>query len=504
MIDRKLNIFIASSSAYVNRSSNGEILHDETRKGKLRNLLDCIEEAGHFPIPWWSEEYVSGNVIENILGSISTCDLGIFIFGEDVTITELTPASATHVPNSNVLVEAGIFYALKGRKNTITIIDEKYENSIQIPSDLKGNIFPKLTETKKLCDALKLISKDDNYGDIYDKIIFYRGEDLTKSIIEKKYKEWGSKGLYINTESAIIWEDIEGKIEDENIDMIWKFLSEAIKDKKCGLDDIQNLISLGSGSGDTDEHITTNLKNEHNDSVCYIPIDLNPIMAFKAASKVKVPTPFTIIDDFEGECKHIHRILRDKTHKKRQSDLFIMSGLTFSNLAGKETSFIANMKKIMCPGDHFLFSVSLINQNENPKQSIQKLLTELKSDFTREGPYKDLLINSIIKKYYDLKKDKNFITELRNDFANRIKICEVTDGLKKKKYTSIANTVVIECLYKKSKFSKPIETPLLVSKRYSYNDLKKKMEFSFEEENVRSKEIPSENRKRKAFFLVKR
>jgi len=63
---------------------------------------------------------------------------------------------------------------------------------------------------------------------------------------------------------------------------------------------------------------------------------------------------------------------------------------------------------------------------------------------------------------------------------------------------------VIECLYKKSKFSKPIETPLLVSKRYSYNDLKKKMEFSFEEENVRSKEIPSENRKRKAFFLVKR
>ena len=307
----KLEIFIASSSAYVIKKEDGNIDVEETKNGKLKPIIEGLEVAGFTPIPWWDSIKVfktGESFLTNLIGASKKFDGGIFVFGNDVEISEEKQINATHVPNSNVLLEAGMFYASKGKKRTFIVIDEDYKNNVKIhiPSDIVGYKVAKL-DAGALNEEIKQFFQSDNENDKYDKVTFYIGREVTKNILERKFVNWKSKAQYIGTESARIWNEIEGSESYKiNVDAIENLIKEIIVQKKVDFKKVDNIVSFGSGNGYSDNKFLETIIEE-NKSLCYVPIDINPMLVFLASENIDktVRMPFALIDDFEGNLKHI-------------------------------------------------------------------------------------------------------------------------------------------------------------------------------------------------------
>ena len=119
---KTLEIFIASSYDYVIKN-DGKIDVEQTNKGKLKPIIDGISCAEFKPVPWWKTIEViheGTTFLENLISASKKYDGGIFVLGND-SKNETTGEKG--IPNINVLLEAGMFYASKGIKRTLFIID---------------------------------------------------------------------------------------------------------------------------------------------------------------------------------------------------------------------------------------------------------------------------------------------------------------------------------------------------------------------------------------------
>lgn len=478
-INKKLKIFIASSSAFVEFNANGSINIEKSNNGKLKPIIEAINQCGFDATPWYENEkflYKGDTLLSNLIKASKTFDGGIFVLGKD--IKKETTDKNVYIPNSNVLLEMGMFLSSRGISRVFMVIDNEVNIEIERPSDLQGYIYTDFITTDFSKEFRNFFSKSF-LPSLFDKITFYHGESLTNCLIKNEYKGikgWKSKGLYIGTESARIWDSIESHdTYNRNISFLEKFVEDC---NSCNVDfrDLDNIVSFGSGNGKTDRLLVTEIKKK-NDCICYVPIDINPYMAYIAMNEISsIPTrvPFVIIDDFEKNIDHIGNIIENKTHIIGQNNLFSLLGVTFSNLENTEDNIFLKIRNWMGTGDYLLLD-ALIQNGENTV--INELTSLLLSDDFSKPQYKKLIINSIKKKYredgfFDLTYDD--INNISNRAFEYIQISEM-ETQKLGNYTNVENTRVLDCYLK---YNNKKHT-LLVAKRYDYKRLLKKIKQYF-------------------------
>lgn len=504
-------IFIGSSSGYAPKKQNGDIDRERSfddlikdDKFKLRKVLKALESAGHTPVPWWKVEvWVDAESFWNSLIRASKYyDGGIFIFGKDDRINNIGADNNNnsdqvnlYVTRDNVLIEFGMFIATKGENRTLAILDIKNGqqggneslNRLMPPSNLTGITYPSLTD-EDLEDRIIEFFKRPAEETRFDEITFYIGSKISHKIFKREYTTWKTKGLYIGTESAVLWDKIESHPEYEQYIGFVNHFSKII-DREV-VNSIDNIVSLGPGNGKTDLALVTQLRII-NDTICYVPIDINPMLAFKAIETISsdglIRVPFAIIDDFEEHHQHIKEIITNKSHVIGKRNLFVMLGVTFSNLDGDESKFFLKMQDWMGPEDYFLLDVTIkeepIEIDETTKA--EKLQGKLFSDDPNHPNYKNLLINAIIQKHLNKGYgnidiagfDKEFIDQLLTNFDKHVKVVPIPKG-KIKKYSIINHTSVMVC-----QFNRAGNPEVLILKEYNYDELRKELEKYFAIEN---------------------
>jgi len=376
---------------------------------------------------------------------------------------------------------------LNGITRSLSVGLSNNEN-IQIPSDVLGYEAPRLSDSDLTERIRKFFTSSLEAEDAkFDKVTFYISEKNLKITKDRNYKKWRTKALYIGNESARIWDKIEDDHAYEiNIQAIKSFLGIMIKGEKVDFKNIDNIVSLGCGNGITDNAFVKNV-TQVNDSISYIPIDINPMMVHFASQNIDptIRIPFAIIDDFEENVDHIENIINEKMIKIRKNNFFMMLGVTFSNLEGTEVLFFNKVKKWMGPNDYFLIDLSLNSENDKEK---------LRVTFEDDN-YKKLLYNSLIKR-----KLINTDTLIDKDgFTPK----PIKKNNLKQQYTDLESTTVYSCKYK--------DTTLLISKRYNVEDIASLIGTHFklieledsEEESKKEKTFLSQFGKEKAFFLFK-
>lgn len=512
---KRLRIFIASSSKYVVKNEKGAIDTEKSDDGDLKPIIEGLESAGFEPVPWWryfsDTNYVQFHepTLQNLIRASKVLDGGVFIFSEDIQIkTSEESTDDKYVPKANVVLELGMFYASKSVQKTFLIYDGDFEH-LEIPSDMYGYQLETIEGNsefwKNKFSNFFGKSKDDYK---YDKVTFYIGSDIVRKKIEGEYKNWKSKALYIGTKSAKLWDQIEGHDGyNKNIEIVDNFIEDCLD--KVNFRRLDNVISLGPGNGKTDIHLINALKKQ-NDKICYIPVDINPTMAFQAAQTVgkKIRVPFAIIDDFEVETHreqdHLKKIINGKMHEIGESNLFVMLGVTFSNLEGTEENIFDRIKGWMDQDDYFLLDVIINNENgKDEETACEELKYKLINEGKNKPNYKNLLINASIKKYLnnnnfndrEFSFSIDFVNELQSNFENyfSIKPADLPHI-----YTTTKQTLVlIGNLIKDNK-----KAPLLVVKSYDFNQIKSKIAEHFViEEELNGQAKFNEPR---GFFLLKK
>ncbi len=473
---KTLEIFISSSLDYVIEHNN-IIDVEQTNNWKLKPIIDGLKKAKFKPVPWWNTIGVfheGTTFLANLISASKKYDGGIFVLGDD---SKNESTGKKGIPNLNVLLEAGMFYASKGIKRTLFIVDGNSTN-IQIPSDTFGYEVPKLSDDN-LPERIRnfFSSSSEPEGAKFDKTTFYISDEISKNIKERNYKNWKTKAQYIGNESVRIWDKIERSDSYKiNVAQLTRFQKRIIDQKKVDFKNIDNIVSFGCGNGFTDNKFLKKLIRI-NDTICYIPIDINPMMAFYASKNIDPTTrmPFAIIDDFEEEVDHIKNIINGRINEIGENNFFMMLGVTFSNLEGIELDFFNKVNAWMDPNDYFLIDVSLNNDND---------LVSMK-DAVKDDHYKKLLYNSLIKSgrinAHKLIDDIDFVTE------------NIENTTIKSSYTDVDNTEVYCYKYD--------DEILLISKRYNFDDIKKEIGDSFN--LILSEPVESQSRREKAFFLFK-
>ena len=505
MARKRLRIFVASTSAYVEKNDDGTINEEHSRTGKLKAIIDALDSAELEPIPWWDSKNVmihGDSFLTNMIRASKIFDGGVFVFGDEPDIDGHNKNDVNNVLNSNVLLEMGMFYASKGKKRTFCVIDKESNFSISsLPTDVSGYHVENITDHNLKEKISDFYSESSNQYD-YDTVTFYIGSGISRKILNREYVKWQSKALYIGTESANMWDKIEGDDTYEiNIDAIHNFLQTAIDNCAVDLRSIDNIISFGCGNGNTDYALITKVK-EINDAICYVPVDINAAMAFKSASynSETVRIPFAIIDDFEKHNEHIKRIISGKVHEIGEDNLFAMLGVTFSNLEDRESSVLGKIKGWMGKNDYFIVDISL-GSDDNEEFSNQ-----LHNTLTKNVTYRNLLLNSIIKKHFyldgngidDIDFGAGFVDELRTNFKDYIRIDDITGTRAAQKHTGVSGTSVFKCNFVMGDNS----STMLISKRYDYNNVKKAIKrsgFSI----VHEEDADSQDMRKKAIFLLK-
>ena len=473
---KELRIFIASSIAYVKKTKSGKISPAASNKGRLKKVIEAIEEAGFKAVPWWSDpNFRDGRtILENLIAASKKYDGGVFILNKDILAHK---NSKKGFPNINVLLEAGMWYASQGIKRTFMLTDGNYSD-INIPSDIGGYIIADLNDLDLKKRIIQFFESNElNNENAFDKVSYFISKYISQQIVERNYSDWETKGLYIGNKSARIWNKIEKSTSYKvNITALTEFIDDTVEDNLIDLRKIDNVISFGCGNGMTDNHLLQKIA-ETNASICYVPIDINPILVYYASKNIDktIRLPFSIVDDFEEEVKHIQEIIDGKKFEIGERNLFIMLGVTFSNLEGKESFIFNKIKKWLNNGDYFLMDAS-INKDDD-YVNLEKAITD--------DNYKSLLYNSLIKK-----EKIDFETPIAEiDFE-----LDLINDPERKKYTEIESTKVYSYHYNGNK--------LLVSKRYQYDDIEKKINKNFK--LVNSKIVNSQSNRDKAFFLFKK
>ncbi len=507
-------IFIGSSSDYAPKKQNGGIDRERSfddlikdNEFKLRKVLKALESAGHTPVPWWKEEvWMDAESFWNSLIRASKYyDGGIFIFGKDDRINNIGADNNNnsdqvnfYVTRDNVLIEFGMFIATKGKNRTLAIYDinngqqggNESLNRLMPPSDLTGITYPSLTD-EDLEDRIIEFFKRPAEETRFDEITFYIGSKINNKIFKREYTTWKTKGLYIGTESAVLWDKIESHPEYEQYIGFVNHFSKII-DREV-VNSIDNIVSLGPGNGKTDLALVTQLRII-NDTICYVPIDINPMLVFKAIDTISsdglIRVPFAIVDDFEEHHQHIKEIINGKAHEIGKRNLFVMLGVTFSNLEGDESRFFIKMQDWMGPGDYFLLD-AIIKEEElvgteqeakaRARAEAKKLQRTLSVDSANRPNYKNLLINAIVKKHLvhgnentdTASFNKEFIDQLVTEFDQHVQVVPVPKE-RTEKYSIINNTSVMVCQFKRGG-----NPEVLIGKEYEYNKLKEELERHF-------------------------
>ena len=328
------------------------------------------------------------------------------------------------------------------------------------------------------------MSRIDRAGDwkfigFNDCTTHFASKKLYKDMKHYGYENWHTKSLYIGSNSARLWDKIEGGVNyDKNRENITNFLDEIIENNKIDFKTVDNIISLGCGNGKSD-NVILEKTFMYNSSLCYLPIDINPMMIHIAIENIdtNVPVPFSIVGDFEDEHNHIQEIIIRKTHRDGQKNLLMMIGATFSNLESHESVFLNKVSAWMKPEDYFLIDACLFRNDD---------LVDLKK-IIENRHYKKFLFNSLVRdgivNINDPIKDVLFDAE------------ELTDPFLLESYTDIENTKVFAVKFK--------DRILLISKRYDGEKLLDVFNGVFD---ILKNEIVTNNsgRERMLFLLKKK
>lgn len=476
-----MKIFIGTSSTYLKyKKINGKTIIDfeKTNKdGKLSKIITILKNQKHEVYPWWNEGTLNGGeiLIDNLIQVANKCDAGIFILRKDDILANKKNGNEIGVPRDNVLIECGIYLGLKGKERTLVLKDGDY-HTIKIASDLGGVL---LKDIDDLDLESSLITFFDNKKLNVDnkKTKFYLSNTNTDNILSQEYKKWSSKALYIGSKSARLWEAFENEKDSEKTlldkEEVKEFVEKIDKSKNITIDytKINNVISLGPGCGKFDNEIVSRVFSKNN-SLKYIPIDINPYYAYKASKYVKkkspsIKIPFVIIDDFEENSEYVTDLLKNKFHDLKQSCLFLMIGGTFSNLEGDEENVIVKIKSWMDENSYLIVDV-FIKPNDytfanDDERQVEKLM---KSEF-----YNNFIINSIEKRH--IIEDEDY---LKNVKANLSTFLIGNEKPKANAYTNIKSTSVVtyDLRLKNDEFQE-----IFVVKRYDFNDIHNFLEKHF-------------------------
>lgn len=126
---------------FVGSSTESRSLAEEV----IEYLEDLEQDYNIEIVPWWKNSvFVPGRTtIDEILRAIKECDGGIFVFSENDCVSskknksdvkDLLNKNETYITSSNVLIESGMFYGMKGQ-NAVCLFADKI---IPTPSDYNG------------------------------------------------------------------------------------------------------------------------------------------------------------------------------------------------------------------------------------------------------------------------------------------------------------------------------------------------------------------------------
>lgn len=475
-----MKIFVASSSNYVAYDEQGNLDLSETRKTPLGRLVKGLRKAHFLVEPWWEDDTLAkgGNLLDGLIIKARTCDGGIFIFGKDDLLIPVENKSIS-VPRDNVILECGMFFGSKGKSRTLVITDGT-PSEIKIPSDIFGTNLPDLKNLTTIKHAVSFFSKVKE-EEQYHKFTFYFNSKSIQEVIEKKYLSWSTKSLYIGAESARKWKAIESDRDyliSRNV--VPKFIKEIFSKKKVDFKNIDNVVSFGPGCGIFDNSVVSEIYKK-NQNISYIPIDINPLLAFEASSHInkknpKLRVPFAIIDDFEENYDYVADIIKKKFNEFNQVNLFLMLGGTFSNLAGIETDIVQKLMSWMDHNDFLIIDAfikaDLYSYSNDNSRHIKGGLPQT---------YKDLMINACIKRYFstesssrDHEEDIKFYKEINSDLSKFL-IDREEDATSKLNFSEIDETSVVTYNFKKGDISKEI----LIAKRYKFERIRDFLEENF-------------------------
>ena len=323
----QIKVFVASSTSFIFGENDKEDSYGE-QANKLRLFFKQVQErlseeqlVDKVKISYWWREIEfkkAGEVLDTVQRMAFGFDMGIFVFGEDVVTEKSNNDKLVYQPNSNVLIELGMFKVL-GKKIFI-VTHGKSENPTDI-SNSQSNPLDRIDDcVEGFIATIKEISQErvhvDNSVGEYKKARVYYDTDLSNNIVlyhgEKKslfINNYETKAVFIGSKSAYCWEKIEeannyignyfdefvnsGSIDTDNTGRGRKSLKSFFKTI-----DIDNMISFGPGIGKIDAKIMGFLP----DKCFYIPVDLNVALAIKSRERIMANhhrVPFVVIDDFE-------------------------------------------------------------------------------------------------------------------------------------------------------------------------------------------------------------
>jgi len=476
------SIFVASSSAYIQRREDGRPDPVASRAGKLSGLLKAIEDAGFNPVPWWewwqTPQYRHhDSLLVNLHIFSQRSDGGIFVLGEDVEVAPQTPGDVQHVPNSNVLLEAGMFIGAKGLHNTLFVLDAEHAENLKslTPTDLAGYL-PIDLNNPSLAEHIREHFNRANEATLFDKVTFYIGTTLYQKILKKEFGHWTSKANYIGTESARIWNGLESsRGYSINRRQLTRFVEKLTK--LVDFRGIDNIISLGCGNGKSDKAFLVSIA-EIVPNPCYVPVDINPGLVVYAAQNLppRARMPFAVIEDFESGSEHITKVIKARIHEIGEANFFIMLGVTFSNLDEDEAQFCWNMQGWMDEKDFFMLDVSL---NASDDETYLRKLCD-------DGPVRELMLNSLI--------TRGKIGNGLDASDVKFDLVEITDSPEAEKCTVIDGTRT--WCYEHNGQS------VLISKRYEWREISRHLSKFFEV--VLSEEVPSQEGRARGIFVLKK
>jgi predicted nucleotide-binding protein len=497
-----MKIFIGSSSHYVtfktvNSKSSVDI--DDTRKNsKLRHIITFLESKGHEILPWWENSNLSAGkeIIESLIELAHKCDAGIFILRKDDLLMEKqSNGNDLGVPRGNVLIECGMFFGSKGKDRTFPIRDGNFEE-IKIPVDIIGKLIKDIDDTNLNIDLEKFFDNEKLKIE-NKKTKFYLSNVHTESILKQEYKNWSSKALYIGSKSARLWKGLE----DDNKSLIDKtevksFVSEIHSDKSINIDftKINNVISLGPGCGKFDNEIISQVYKK-NKFINYVPIDINPYLAFRACEYVKkkspeIRIPFAIIEDFEENSQFVSEILKTKFHDLNQSCLFLMLGGTFSNLEGDEENLISKIESWMSKDDFLIIDAFIKENGYNFMDDDKRQVANLPKS------YNEFIVNSIEKRH--LITNEKSLKAVKSDLSKFLFATETTEN---KLHSVIPNTSEIA-------YELQIDTvkqEIFIAKIYDFENIKTFLTENFKLiHSFNGLEDGSKNKSDRGIFLLQK
>jgi hypothetical protein len=474
-----MKIFIGSSSNYVSWNTDGSVNINATRRMKLGRLVEALRKIGYTIEPWWEDEiFPAGKyLLDSLIIKSRVCDGGIFIFGQDDKVKIKGKSKKT--PRHNVVLECGMFYGTKGRDRTLVFYEGEYSN-LALPSDINGVLLKSLDSKVIVRETNKFFGSASDEKD-YHKFTFYFNSTSIKEVIDKNYLKWSTKSLYVGTESARKWKAIE---TDKNYllrssrPLVKKFVKEIQSKNHIDFKKIDNIISLGPGCGNFDNSVVSEIYKVNND-VAYIPIDINPHLAFEASNFIndknpKLRVPFAIIDDFEENYLYVGDIIKRKFNEYNQKNLFLMLGGTFSNLEGIESEINKKLNIWMDNNDYLLIDAFIKADSYSFANDKDRQVKGLSPS------YSDLMTNACIKKYLsssfagNIKDDLKFYKEIKTDLTKYLTSKE-EDVSSKAKYTEIDNTAVYTYNFNINNSTQEI----LIAKRYKFEKIKKFLADNF-------------------------